>query len=175
MKTIFDYTITEDFINRRNARVKKFEESAKKKQLYFPGGAVDKRSWETRLLNADCELLEYVLCELNLHTDADSMEFDTFDEDKKRTEVKCISEGGSVTLKKWTLDQYFDMYLFFKFVTPHNQPFKAGDKTRMQIVERSHKEIVEDRAQRSQYYEKDKYVWPQNNAENYIQSDRNVL
>ena len=62
----FEYVIDQEWIDRREMRAKLFNANG--------------RTWQEQLVDADCELLEYVLCKLGLHTDAKRPQFDTFDE-----------------------------------------------------------------------------------------------
>ena len=159
----FEYVIDQEWIDRREMRAKLFNANG--------------RTWQEQLVDADCELLEYVLCKLGLHTDAKRPQFDTFDETfmKFRTEVKCISKGGSVTLKPYTLDQDFDMYLFFEFLTDHSRPYEIGTNVKMRIVERGPKKDIERRSQRSKYPNGGRYVWPDYNKNNYVQTLESVV
>ena len=159
----FSATVSRAFTERRDRRI----------QLFNANG----RTWQEQLVDADCELLEYVLCKLGLHTDAKRPQFDTFDETfmKFRTEVKSISKGGSVTLKQYTLDQDFDMYLFFEFLTDHSRPYEIGTNVKMRIVERGPKKDIERRSQRSKYPNGGRYVWPDYNKNNYVQTLESVV
>lgn len=153
--SLFEYTIDQEWIDRREKRAK----------LFNPNG----RTWEDQLKNADCELLEYVLCKLGIHTDANRMQFDTFDEASLRTEFKCMSEAGTVTLKDWTLKQSFDMYLFFKFQTSHTRPFELGENVVMQIVERGTKREIEKRSTKSNFKNGGRYIFPKYNKNKDVQ------
>ena len=78
-------------------------------------------------------------------------------------------------LKQYTLDQDFDMYLFFEFLTDHSRPYEIGTNVKMRIVERGPKKDIERRSQRSKYPNGGRYVWPDYNKNNYVQTLESVV
>ena len=116
----FKYKITKEFIEYRNKRKELFEKSNKRRK--------DNRTETIKLMHADCELLEYVVCEMKLHKNANTSKFDTISEIYNRCEFKCTGDSGTVTLKPFCLEQDFDHFVIWEFVTPHDRPLVEGDE-----------------------------------------------
>lgn len=146
----FTYTVTPEFIEYRNSRKELFEKTNKRRK--------DKRSEYKKIMHADCELLEYVLCELGLHTNANRSQFDTFDEEGNRCEFKCASSNGFVTVKGFCMLQDFDNFVVWQFNSQRNAPLVAGEEVEMEILEITPRNKFLERARPSKHDENDYYV-----------------
>ena len=141
----FNITITNSFIQRRNERMNLF--------------APNNRTEIQRLLNADCELLEWYLCQdsNSQHIDANRPQFDTFHPEYGRCEFKNAA-NNSITIKPFCAKQSFDTFIVWKFTTPHHQPLQEGDKVQCEIIEITNKSDMMQRARPSKFNKNDLYI-----------------
>lgn len=146
----FTYTVTQEFIDFRNARKELFEQSNRRRK--------DTRSEYQKIMNADCELLEYVMCEQGLHENAERPQFDTFDSEGNRCEFKCANSNGFVTIKQYCLLQSFDNFVIWRFNSQRDTPLVCGEEVEMEILEITKKNAFLERARPSKYKEGDYFV-----------------
>jgi hypothetical protein len=149
MQLEYEIEITEDFINYRNFMKEEFN-------------ALD-RSETTRLMHADCLLLEWHMLNSGVAKNPNTKSFDMYLEGYGRVEIKCVSGGGSVTISEWTRRQDFDNYMFYRFSFPRTKPLEVGDKVNLKIVQIESKDSVEKRCRLSKYLSEKVmyYVWAQ--------------
>ena len=156
----FKYKITKEFIEYRNKRKELFEKSNKRRK--------DNRTETIKLMHADCELLEYVVCEMKLHKNANTSKFDTISEIYNRCEFKCTGDSGTVTLKPFCLEQDFDHFVIWEFVTPHDRPLVEGDEVEMRILEITPRLEFLARSRVSKYNQNDYYVFAKRDVHSEI-------
>lgn len=113
--------------------------------------------------NCDMEFAEYSLSNMfataSRHKIHEAPEYDTDHPELGRCEFKSISVGGTVTVKEWCLQQEFDHYVIWKFVSKLPGALVAGDEVEFVVTETTPKAEFEKKLKPSKYGEKSWYAW----------------